>query len=51
MLSLDNLKKVAKDLGETMHPDEMKEMLVRAASNGEEISFEDFYGIMVKKMY
>jgi len=34
-----------------MTADELKEMLERAASNGEEISFEDFYNIMTKKAF
>jgi len=48
-INLNNLKRVAKELGETMTADELKEMLERAAGNGEEISFEDFYNIMTKK--
>jgi hypothetical protein len=42
---------VAKELGETMSVDELKEMLQRAASNGEEITPEDFYFIMTKKTF
>ena len=42
---------MAKELGETMSADELKEMLERAASNGDEISFEDFYFIMTKKTF
>ena len=34
-----------------MSADELKEMLERAASNGDEISFEDFYFIMTKKTF
>lgn len=43
--------KVAKELGETMTAEELAEMLERAASNGREISREDFYNIMVKKTF
>ena len=50
-ISFKNLKRVAKELGETMSGDELKEMLERAASNGDEISFEDFYFIMTKKTF
>ncbi len=42
---------MAKELGETMSTEELKEMLERAASNGEEISFEDFFFIMTKKTF
>jgi centrin-1 len=42
---------VAKELGETMNVTELEEMLQRAASNGREISREDFYNIMTKKTF
>ena len=51
VISLKNLKKIAKELGETMSEDELKEMLSRAASNGNEISREDFYNIMTKRPF
>lgn len=44
-----NIRRVAKELGETMNTSELEEMLQRAASNGREISREDFYNIMTKK--
>lgn len=50
-ISLMNLKRVAKELGETLSPDELKEILSRAATNGNEISREDFYNIMTKKTF
>ena len=50
-INVHNLRRVAKELGETMSGDELKEMLERAASNGEEISFDDFYFIMTKKTF
>ena len=50
-INIHNLRRVSKELGETMGMDELKEMLERAASNGEEISFEDFYFIMTKKTF
>ena len=34
-----------------MSTDELKEMLERAASNGDDITFEDFYFIMTKKTF
>ena len=34
-----------------MSAEELKEMLERAASNGVEISFEDFFFIMTKKTF
>lgn len=50
-INVHNLRRVAKELGETMSADELKEMLERASSNGDEISFEDFYFIMTKKTF
>ena len=50
-INIHNLRRVAKELGETMSAEELKEMIERAASNGEEISFEDFYFIMTKKTF
>ena len=50
-INIENLRRVAKELGETMTPDELKEMLERAASDGSEITFEDFYNIMTKKAF
>merc|ERR1711874_70476 len=49
-ISLRNLKRVSKELGETMTDEELREMLERADGDGDgEISFEDFYVIMTKK--
>ena len=50
-INLNNLKRVAKELGETMTVDELKEMLSRAASNNDEITREDFYNIMTKRAF
>ena len=50
-INIHNLRRVAKELGETMSAEELKEMLERAASNGEEITFDDFYFIMTKKTF
>lgn len=51
MINLNNLKRVAKELGETMTVDELREMLSRAASNNDEITREDFYNIMTKRAF
>jgi Ca2+-binding EF-hand superfamily protein len=50
-INIHNLRRVAKELGETMSAEELKEMLERAASNGDEITFDDFYFIMTKKTF
>jgi Ca2+-binding EF-hand superfamily protein len=51
-ISLKDLKRVSKELGESMSDEELREMLERADSNGDgEISFDDFYSIMTKKVF
>jgi len=51
-ISLKNLKRVAKELGETMTEEELREMIERADSSGNgEISVDDFYTIMTKKTF
>lgn len=50
-INSNNIRRVAKELGETMNVQELEEMLQRAASNGREISREDFYNIMTKKAF
>ena len=51
VITLRNLRRVAKELGETMTVEELQEMLERAASDGNEISSEDFYTIMTKRAF
>merc|ERR1719401_2661729 len=52
MISLKNLKRVSKELGETMTDEELREMIERADSNGDGmITAEDFYQIMTKKTF
>nr|QDO16204.1 centrin 2 [Lingulodinium polyedra]QDO16206.1 centrin 2 [Lingulodinium polyedra] len=51
-ISLKNLKRVSKELGETMTEDELREMIERADSDGDGvITPEDFYNIMTKKTF
>jgi len=51
-ISLKNLKRVSKELGETMSDEELREMIERADSNGDgQITQEDFYNIMTKKTF
>ncbi len=50
-INSNNIRRVAKELGETMNVQELEEMLQRAATNGREISREDFYNIMTKKAF
>ena len=51
-ISLRNLKRVAKELGETMTDAELMEMIERADTDQDgEISPEEFYIIMTKKTF
>lgn len=51
-ISLQNLKRVSKDLGETMSDAELLEMIERADTDQDgQISFEEFYAIMSRKSF
>ena len=49
-ITLKNLKRVARELGENMSPDELQEMIERADLDGDgEINPDEFLNIMTKK--
>ena len=51
-ITLKNLKRVARELGETMTDDELLEMIERADKDKDgEICFDEFYEIMTKKTF
>ena len=51
-ITIHNLRRVARELGETMDDSELQEMIERADTNGDgQVSFEDFYNIMTKKTF
>ena len=50
-ITLNSLKKIARELGENMSNEELKDMLERASQNGTELTFEEFYEIMTKKSF
>lgn len=51
-ITTNNLKQVAKDLGENIDEVEIREMIERADSDGDgRVTFEDFYSIMTKKTF
>jgi centrin-1 len=51
-ISLRNLRRVARELGETMTDEELQEMVDRADSNGDgAVTMDDFYNIMTKKTF
>ena len=51
-ITLKNLRRVARELGETMTEEELQEMIDRADTNGDGgVSPDDFYSIMTKKTF
>ena len=51
-ISLKNLRRVAKELGETMTEEELMEMIERADNDADgQVSPEEFYNIMTKKAF
>ena len=51
-ITIRNLRRVARELGETMTDEELQEMIERADSNGDgAVSMDDFYSIMTKKTF
>lgn len=51
-ITLKNLKRVSKELGETMAEEELREMIDKADSNGTgAITLDDFYTLMTKKTF
>lgn len=56
VIKFANLKKVAKELGETMNDDELHEMMhhihvLNRTADKEEITFDDFYEIVTNRKY
>lgn len=56
VIKFANLKKVAKELGETMNDDELHEMMhhihvLNRTADKEEITFDDFYEIITNRKY
>ncbi len=51
-ITLKNLRRVARELGETMTEEELQEMVDRADSNGDGgVNPDDFFNIMTKKTF
>ena len=51
-ITLRNLRRVARELGETMTDEELQEMVDRADSNGDgAVTLDDFFNIMTKKTF
>merc|ERR1711912_219153 len=51
-VSLDNMKRVAKELGEDISPQELQEIIQRADLDGDgALTLDDFYQVMTKKTF
>ena len=49
-LSFEAIKKVVEDVGDDMTDTQIRELLERATQNGKDMTFEEFYAIMTKKI-
>ena len=51
-ITIKNLRRVAKELGENISEEELQEMIERADSNtDQQVTADDFYNIMTKKTF
>ena len=51
-ITCDNLKRVAKELGEDIPEDELNEIILRADLDGDgKLTFDDFYAVITKKTF
>ncbi len=51
-ISVDDLRRVARELGEEISEEELREIVQRADLDGDkQLSFEDFYNVMTKKTF
>ena len=49
-INLHNLVRVCRELGETMSEEELLEAIKKVANGKEEISIDEFYTVMTKKI-
>ena len=51
-ISVENLRRVAKELGEDIPEEELKEIILRADLDGDgKLTFDDFYAVITKKTF
>ena len=51
-ITIKNLRRICKELGETMTDEELQELIERADSDGDgQVTPEDFYNVMIKKSF
>ena len=49
-LTFENIKKVVEDVGDDMSDTQIRELLERATKNGKDMTYEEFYAVMTKKL-
>ncbi len=49
-IDFDVIKKVARDVGDDITDEQIRAMLERCAKNGKDMTFEEFYEVMTKKV-
>ena len=49
-IDFDVLKKVAQDVGDDITDEQIRKLLERCAQNGKDMTFEEFYDVMTKKV-
>ena len=49
-IDFDVIKKVAQDVGDDITDEQIRAMLERCAKNGKDMTFEEFYEVMTKKV-
>jgi len=50
-ITANDLRRIAKELGESMSKEELDDMLKRASSSGHDLTFQEFHDIMTKKTF
>ncbi|CAG9323597.1 unnamed protein product [Blepharisma stoltei] len=50
-ITVKNLARVSRELGESMTVEELTEAIEKVSTKGAELTFDDFYKVMTKKIY
>ena len=49
-ITFETIKKVSQEVGEEMSDNQIRELIERASQNGKELTFDEFYAVMTKKV-
>ena len=50
VIDFDVIKKVARDVGDDITDEQIRKMMERCSQNGKEMTFEEFYDVLTKKV-